>query len=256
MAPPSPITRPITQPIDLSQKRICARCMQSFLAPPGEVQETCGNCRPRTRHRGEQPETRVVFVHAGWRGFVHEAQTWCKGRSALIRLPLWLYLAYTLVRHALEPGEYRSLFDGLNLGLHELGHMVFRPLGEFMTFAGGTIAQCLAPVIAVFMFRRQRDYFGISVAVCWLATNLWGAALYAADARALKLTLVAPGRGVIPPGEGASGHDWRYMLGKLGIREWDTAIGAGLGIAATVVMLSGLAFGGWLLWRMWRTPRA
>lgn len=44
----------------------------------------------------------------------------------------------------------------LNLGIHELGHMLFRPAGEFLCIAGGTILQLLIPIISVFMFVRQQ----------------------------------------------------------------------------------------------------
>ena len=35
-------------------------------------------------------------------------------------------------------GGEGSLLDGVNLAIHETGHLVFGPFGEFIGFAGGT----------------------------------------------------------------------------------------------------------------------
>ena len=57
----------------------------------------------------------------------------------------------------------------------------------------------------------------------------------------------------MPPGEGAHMHDWRFMLGKLDLLEWDKAIEWIFRLTATGTMLFGLAFGAWLLYRMMRS---
>jgi len=161
-----------------------------------------------------------------------------------VRLPLLLWFAWILRGHLRDP-LYTSLFGGLNLGIHELGHFVFQPLGEFPGVAGGTLLQCLAPIVAMVMFRRQGDWFAIAVAWCWLGTNLFNVATYAADARAQALPLVSPV-------SGDPLHDWALMLGRLGLLEHDLAIGAALRFAGAATMLVGLAGGAWLLWRMAR----
>ena len=115
--------------------------------------------------------------------------------------------------------------------------------------AGGTILQCLAPIVAVVMFHRQRDYFAIAFALAWLGTNLFDVALYVGDARARALPLVTPGGG-------AAEHDWSYLLGKMGILTWDRGIETVLRVAATGPMVAGLAFAGWLIWRMLRPTGA
>lgn len=175
-----------------------------------------------------------------------QALEWARGRSWHIRLPLLLWLGYILVRH-LGAEDYTSLFGGLNLGIHELGHFLFAPLGEFAAVAGGTVLQLLVPLIGVGMFWRQEDWFGIAVAFCWLGTNLFNVALYAADARAQLLPLVSP----------ASGdpiHDWAYMLGAVGLLEWDQQIAGLIRISAAASMVAGLVLGAWLLLAMYRQP--
>ncbi len=174
------------------------------------------------------------------------ARAWARGRNPWIRLPLLAWFGYILVRHLGDP-DYESLFGGLNLVIHEAGHLVFGWFGEFPGVAGGTILQLSAPLIAALVFWRQRDRFAVAVAACWLSTNLFNVARYAGDARVQELPLVSPT-------SGDPIHDWHYMLGRLGLLTWDTAIAGALRRLAVVTMLAGLAAGAWLLWQMIRLP--
>lgn len=182
---------------------------------------------------------------------VRDARIWCEGRSALVRVPVVLYLAYVLVGHWGDL-EFHSLLGGINFAIHEIGHIVFVPLGELLTIAGGTILQCAAPCVAAALFVRQRDYFAVAFAVAWLGTNLFHCATYCADARGqLNLVLYSPGGQAF----GADGvGDWTRMLTTLGILTWDGAISSFLRLAASIAMLAGLALACWLLWQM--RPRA
>jgi hypothetical protein len=172
------------------------------------------------------------------------ALAWARGRFWYIRLPLVVWLANILRQH-LRDRDYVSLFGGLNLGIHELGHFVFAPLGEFMGVAGGSLLQCLAPVVAAWSFWRQEDFFGISVAWFWLGINLFEVARYAGDARAQLLPLVSPV-------SGDPIHDWNYLLGTLGLLRQDQAIAGLFRASATGCMLIGVVMGAWLLWKMYR----
>jgi len=172
------------------------------------------------------------------------AAAWAEGRNGWVRLPVLLWFLYILNGHLRDP-DYQSLFGGLDLAIHEAGHLVFGWLGEFIGVAGGTIMQLAAPLIAAELFRRQRDFFAIAVAACWLSVNLFDVSRYAGDARAQALPLVSPT-------SGDPLHDWGYMLGRLGMLQDDTAIARGIRLAAILSMLAGLAAGGWLVWRMLR----
>jgi len=174
-----------------------------------------------------------------------EAAAWARGRNPWIRLPLLAWLAWVLRNHLADP-DYSSIVDGLNLGIHELGHLVFAPLGDFAAAAGGTALQCMVPVIGAFMFWRQRDWFALAFAACWLGTNFFDIAPYAADARARAMPLVSPGAG-------EPIHDWYYMLAATGMLRQDTLIGAAFRGAGILAMLAGLLAGGWLLWVMVRS---
>jgi hypothetical protein len=172
---------------------------------------------------------------------------WCVGRWWLARLPLLLLFAWTWMGHASRPA-YRSVFGGLNLGIHELGHYVFAPFGDLPGVFGGSLLQCLVPLIAGAMFVRQRDWFAVGVAIAWFGTNCFEVSLYAGDAVRMQLPLVTPGGG-------HPIHDWNYLLGALGwLRHTDLVAGIyrATGQTAMAIAIAALS---WLLVKMIRSPR-
>lgn len=179
---------------------------------------------------------------------MRQIDEWVQGRSWLVRLPLLIFFAWVLLGHLRDP-LYASIFDGLNLALHEIGHILFAPLGPFMGVAGGTIFQLLCPVIAAVLFYRQRDFFAIAVCFCWLSTNFFNVAVYAGDARMNALPLVSPFGG-------APAHDWTTMLSQLDMLDRDRELARLFRRLGTASMLAGLASGGWLLWKMRQAGRS
>ncbi|MFO7893426.1 MAG: hypothetical protein R6U63_06830 [Longimicrobiales bacterium] len=153
-------------------------------------------------------------------------------------------MAWILV-HYWDAPWYSTIFHGIDLAIHEIGHILWAPLGEFMGFAGGTLTQLLAPVAAGIMFLRQRDWFAVSFAACWLGINCFEIVEYAGDALTRRLPLVSPNT-ALPI------HDWTYLLGELGILHHTDAVAAGWQWAGRVTMTAGIAFGAWVLWVMWR----
>lgn len=178
-----------------------------------------------------------------------EASSWAVGRNRLVRAPLVLCLVWIGVRQ-IGSAEYASLLAPLNLGIHEAGHFVFRPFGEVMTVAGGSLLQCLAPIAAVFMFLRQPDWFGAAFCLGWLSTNLHSVGTYIADADAMQLPLVTVGSA-----ESVT-HDWRFLLERFGVLHRCEGLGALTHGLAHLTMAAAIAACAWLLWRMKPAPRA
>lgn len=179
--------------------------------------------------------------------FLSAAREWAAGRSATLRLLLWGYFVYAFVRHLGDP-LYKSLFGALNLGVHELGHVIFSPFGQFLSIAAGSFVQCLVPGVSFFMFYRQRDFFAVSVSFTWLAVNLFEVASYAADAVKMDLPLVSPFAG-------QPIHDWNFLLDRTGLLGRTASVAFGFRLAGILFMLAGLLFGGWLLFEMIRSRR-
>lgn len=167
---------------------------------------------------------------------------WARGRSWVVRLPLLIYFMWVFRNHLQNP-FYSSLAGGLNLGIHELGHYLWAPLGELWAFLGGSLTQCLAPLVIAALFYRQRDYFAIAIALCWLSTNLFGVATYAADALTQQLPVVSPGGG-------DPQHDWGYLLTRWQMLSKAREVGAAFRTGASLAMIAGLGGGAWILWRM------
>ncbi len=181
----------------------------------------------------------VVFT----RLFFDEAVSWCRGKNWQVRLPILVWFGYVLIRHFCDPA-YGSIIAPLNLGIHELGHVIFALLGKTLGVFGGTLLQLAAPVFGMVNFYRQQDFFAISLSFGWLSTNLFDVARYAADARAMEIPLVSlfGAEDVV--------HDWNYLLGRVGLLQFDTALGFIIRVLAALSMFICLAYGAWLLWQM------
>lgn len=179
-----------------------------------------------------------------WEGGVRAwVQACVAGRRWWVRAPLLVVLAWVL-RGYLAEAEPWSLFSGLTLGIHEMGHAFFSWTGHRMlTTAGGTLFQLLAPLAAAaYLALKQRDPFGATVCLFWLGTALADAGVYAADARAQALPLVSPFGEV-----DVDSHDWTVMLMKVGMLSRDQEIGGALMLAGRGVMAATLLGGAWVL---------
>lgn len=176
-----------------------------------------------------------------------DAAEWAAGRSWTLRLPLALYLAWAFVQHLRDPLYGSFLFGWITVLIHELGHVLFGFLPQFFGVAGGTIAQLGAPIASIFVFHRQRDYFGMAVAGCWLSFSMFQMATYIADAREFALDYVTVGSG-----EGEGIHDWDYMLTAFGLLEQEKTLAALSRIAAFAVGAVSLGSMGWLFVEMRR----
>lgn len=118
------------------------------------------------------------------------------------------------------------VITGFTFWVHEAGHVYWRWGGEFLMFLGGTlneIAFSLGP--AAYCFMRKLPRTG-AIFLLWCGYNCFDISPYIADARAQALPVVGDGL-----------HDWHYLLGRLGMLEFDRLI-------ANVVWLIGCALGG------------
>lgn len=185
-----------------------------------------------------------------------EALAWVRARAEgkvwWYRAPLLLVLAWILRGYAADPLR-SSIFSGISLGFHEMGHAAFSWFGNSMlTAAGGTIFELGVPIAAgVYLLIKQRDPFGAAVCLFWLGTALVGSGVYAADARAQVLPLVSPFGPV-----DVDSHDWTFILMKYGMLTKDEAIGGALKGAGMAIMTVSTVVGSWLVWTMASVNRA
>lgn len=137
-----------------------------------------------------------------------------------------------------------SVLHLVSLPFHEAGHVLFSPLGPFMTALGGSLMQILVPLLcAVALLVQTRDPFGASVGVWWCGQNFLDLAPYIDDARSLQLVLLG-GR----TGAEVEGHDWEAILGQLGWLHLDHTLARGARVLGFLLMIAALAWGAAVLW--------
>lgn len=181
--------------------------------------------------------------------FFEDAADWARGRLWIPRAILLAYLVYADFRFLKDPLS-STMFSGITLAFHEMGHLIFAFAGHFICALMGSGTQVLIPIIVIVIFLRQPDYFGVSVGGFWLSFSLFELANYVADARAMELPLV----GFTDDPE----HDWHYLLGQMHMLQLDTTFGFLIRVAATLIGAASLALACWLLVQMAksRSPKA
>jgi hypothetical protein len=128
---------------------------------------------------------------------------------------------------------YRWHFiDGVNLVIHEAGHVIFMPFGEFISVAGGSLFQLIVPAVFAAYFFRRGQFYSAALVLFWLGQSMLNVAVYAGDALALELPLL---------GGEDSIHDWNYMLDRLGMLQSTRVIGGLIRLCGTgIIVAAGL----------------
>lgn len=159
--------------------------------------------------------------------------SWLLPRSVLV-----LALAWGDVRTMLD-SETWNVFGGLTLAVHEGGHLIFGPFGQWLAIAGGSITQVIAPIAAGWMLLRQGDRYGVAVVGTWLAYSLTNLANYVADARAMAMQLVGFSADPL--------HDWHYLLDSVHLLPYDTRLAGLVGLLAAAVLIASVVLSGRIL---------
>jgi hypothetical protein len=177
-----------------------------------------------------------------------DARDWCRGR---MWFPRALLLAFLVYIELLKIGDATrwTIFYGITLGFHEMGHLLTSFLPFFFCALAGSVFQIAVPIATIIIFLRQPDYFGVAVGGFWLSYSLFEVAAYIGDARAKDLPLVgfASSEDLV--------HDWNYVLGKLHMLPLDHFFAFLVKVAATASGALSFAFAAWLLVTMWRPAR-
>jgi hypothetical protein len=181
--------------------------------------------------------------------FLDDARDWCRGRMWIPRAILLLVLVYIFVIKFGDPTRW-TIFYGITLGFHEMGHLAFSWSPHFIYSIMGSVFQIAIPIICIIYFARQPDYYGMSVGGFWLSYSLYELSAYVGDARSKDLPLV---------GFAASEdleHDWAYLLGAMRMLPMDHAFAFLLRAAGFVAGIGSCAFAVWLLITMARSRNA
>ena len=97
------------------------------------------------------------------------------------------------------------LLTYVDLGFHELGHLIATPLPEKLYFLAGSITQIAVPLaLALYFWRKRSDLLAAGLMLAWAATSAHGVSVYIADAPFQRLPLIG------------GQHDWAFLLGSRG----------------------------------------
>ena len=129
---------------------------------------------------------------------------------------------------AYDPYQWH-LIDGVNLVIHEAGHLIFRPLGEFMMLAGGSLFQVIMPALFVGYFLYHRKYYSAALVLFWVGESILNVSVYAGDALALQLPLLG--------GEDTM-HDWNEMLTRLDLLQSTATIAGVIRALGTLTIIA------------------
>lgn len=173
------------------------------------------------------------------------------------RVLLYVFLVGWGVRflagHPNAPVVLNSFMHHVNLPIHEAGHIIFGPFGEFLGVLGGSLMQLLIPLAFVITFLvKYKNSFGSSVTLWWLAQNFMDIAPYIDDARAQRLLLLGGVTGRDAPGY----HDWNNILGRLGWLEYDHLIAKISYDVGRLLMVAMFVWGGYVLLKQYRDLKA
>ncbi len=113
---------------------------------------------------------------------------------------------------------------------------------------GGSLLQCLVPLLFAAEFLRRQNPFGAAFSLWWLAQNLLDVAVYVNDARAGVLPLLGGVTGGMCPATGFS----TASPGRLGWLEYDQALAQSVQVLAIPADDRRHRRAGWLLILQWQ----
>jgi hypothetical protein len=126
-----------------------------------------------------------------------------------------------------------SFLDLVDLPIHETGHLLFRPFGEFMMIAGGSLFQVIMPAIFVGYFWWHEKYYSAAFVLFWVGQSILNVWVYANDAVVMQLVLTS---GLT--GSEGSFHDWNYLLRQTGLLGSTSTVAGLIRFAGTLVILA------------------
>jgi len=132
--------------------------------------------------------------------------------------------------------------SGVDLGVHEFGHLLFSWAPRLGVALAGSAVQLAAPAGLAAYFWWRRDRLATMLMVAWLGMSLNNVAVYIADAPRMQLPLFGD------DGSGA-GHDWRAILGELGWLEHADALAGLVRAGSVLAFLAALGLAGWFAWQ-------
>lgn len=141
-----------------------------------------------------------------------------------------LFLYFLSIAYDPMQGSFLDLVD---LPIHETGHLLFMPFGQFLMVAGGSLFQVLFPAVFVGYFIWHEKRYSAAIVLFWVGQSILNVWVYAADSVVMQLVLTSGFTGT----EG-SFHDWNYMLTQTGLLGSTKIVAGIIRLAGTLVIIA------------------
>lgn len=128
-----------------------------------------------------------------------------------------------------------SFLDRVDLPIHETGHLLFRPFGEFMMIAGGSLFQIIMPAVFVGYFVWHEKYYSAAIVLLWVGQSILNVFVYASDAVVMQLVLTSG-----MTGSEGSFHDWNYLLTRTGLLSSTKTIAGLIRLFGTLTIIAAI----------------
>lgn len=159
---------------------------------------------------------------------------------ALLVLWSWFLIGYDY-RYAEING---SFMHNILLPIHEAGHVLFIPFGEFMMILGGSLFQLMLPLGIGFAFYwKNHDNFGAALGMWWTSVGLVDLSPYIYDSLQPQMIMIGGHTGEDGP------HDWIYLLESFGQLPNAQVIGTAVHACGALFMIAALMWGAAVLWK-------
>ena len=176
-----------------------------------------------------------------------EAEPWLVYARAALLAALALYGVRLAAMDIPDWEMASSLIHLPMVPIHEFGHILFLPFGEFMHLLGGSLFQMGLPLAFGGIFlAKNRDPFAAAVMLWWSAVAVMDIGPYIYDAWKPQHVLLSGRTG------DTGAHDFIDVLGELGLLERAQPIGRGVHAFGVLMLVTALAWGGYILWRQYR----
>ncbi len=159
--------------------------------------------------------------------YTHRVQLTLSVFGKIALLILCSYFSWELLTHS-TPWIFP---DNVNVLIHEAGHFIFLPFGQFMQILGGSIFQLCIPLSFLIYFYRRKEPFSVFLMVFWVANNYVNIGVYMKDAQNMTLPLI---------GGEMSIHDWNWIFDRLGILPLASLLGEGTRLLGNILLLLSL----------------
>lgn len=132
---------------------------------------------------------------------------------------------------------HHSFLHMINFPIHEIGHVLFRPFGQFIYIVGGSLFQILVPIFCTIYFFWRQEKFSSAITTMWIGNNFFDVAVYVRDAVYMEIPLASPfsfnSEGLI--------HDWNWLLTQTGMLAHSDFVANVFVVFGILISLSGVA---------------